>query len=95
MTPTIDHFANEIARKLAADQDTLIRRCISERIGDNWTDEEIFPRMRVEQGRGRPEKMFLLDDKPLVLIWPPQSSMDASGNMNRMTWSMDYRKIPA
>lgn len=89
----IDHFATEITRKLAADQDTLIRSCITESIGSGWTDAEIIPRLRIEQERGRPEKMFLLDGEPLLLIWPPESSFDTDGNMNCMKWTVNYRKF--
>lgn len=89
-----DHFANEIARKLAADQDTLIRRCISARIGDSWTDEEIFPRMRIEFEPERPERTFLLDGKPLVTIWPAESVMESDGNSTHMNWSVRCLEHP-
>lgn len=92
----LSHYANEIARKLAAEQDALIRRCISARIGDSWTDEAIIPRLRWEIDPRRPEKMLLLDDEPLLLIWPPDSHFDMNDTNaeHRMNWSVRYQVMP-
>jgi hypothetical protein len=95
-TDILTHYANEVARKLAAEQDALIRRCISARIGDNWTDEAIMPRLRWEQERGKPEKVLMLDDEPLLMIWPPESrtEWDDANLCSRLKWSVNYLEMP-
>lgn len=92
----IDLHAAEVARKIAADQDALIRRCILGRLGDNWTDEEIIPRLRWEQERDKPEKVLMLDDKPLLMIWPPESrtEWDDAAQCSRMKWTVNYMELP-
>lgn len=89
----ISHFSSEVARQLAKEQDALIRRFISNRIGDSWTDTEIIPRIRIEITEGHDEKMFLLDDKPLALIWPPVCSTQYDGHTNRMQWTVKYLEM--
>lgn len=93
MTDLLTHFSTEIARKLASDQDALIRDCAAERLGCVLPDAELIPRMRIEQQRGHPEKMFLLDDKPLLLIWPAKSEMIEDRGRSMMNWKVQYQKM--
>lgn len=91
---TLSHFSTEIAKTLAARQDALIRECITKRLGyGGWTDTNIIPRLRIEQERGCPEKRFLLDDQPLITIWPPVSHTSEEGERSIMNWSVSYRKF--
>ena len=104
MPDILGDMTNEIARKLAADQDALIRRNITRRIGEDWTDASILPRLRWEIDRSKPEKMLLLDDKPLLLIWPVDCDGDDDDAVRRdhkyeaiahaVRWRMKYLEIP-
>lgn len=92
----MDRMANEVARKLAADQDALIRRVITARIGEGWALEAVLPRLRWEQERGKPEKMLILDDAPLLLIWPPDHDLasDELDAAHYMRWVVRYQEMP-
>lgn len=86
----IDQQCVEVARKLAADQDALIRRCITARIGGAWSDASIIPRLRWEKYVHSPEKMLLLDGKPLITIWPPESNAIHLPRKSEMRWSVKF-----
>ena len=92
----LDQMANEIARKLAADQDALIRRVAVQRIGHAITDEQLIPRLRWEIDRNKPEKLLLLDDEPLLMIWPPEHDLasDEMETANYMRWIVRYQEMP-
>ena len=92
----IDQFSTEVARKLAAEQDALIRRCISAKIGDSWTDEMIIPRLRWEIDPRKPEKLLLLDDQPILMLWPPErkDGWDERELARTMEWTVKYLEMP-
>jgi hypothetical protein len=92
-TSAMDRFTDEIAHRLAAGRDALIRRCISKRIGDNWTDTEIIPRLRWEAYRDSPEQTLLLDDQPILVIWPATCEAANEDGRNMMNWKFNYREI--
>lgn len=91
----LDQMATEIARKLAADQDALIRRNITRRIGEGWTLESVLPRLRWEQERGQPGKMLLLDDEPLLFILPPEhTDVERVDRSRYMNYTIRYQEMP-
>lgn len=87
---------NQVARKLAADQDALIRRVAVQRIGHAISDEQLIPRLRWVIDRNKPEKLLLLDDEPLLMIWPPEHDIasDEMETANYMRWVVRYREMP-
>lgn len=86
-------MAAEIARKLAADQDALIREVITEHVGANWTLEAMLPRLRWNIDPRKPEKILALDDKPILEIWPPRCHRDYNGHSNEIRWTIDWRRL--
>jgi len=93
-TSLMDRFTDQIARQLAADKDALIRRCIRTRIGANWTDAEIIPRLRWEAYRDSPEQTLLLDDSPILIIWPATCETTNEDGRSMMNWKFNFREIP-
>lgn len=91
----ISQMADEVARKLASDHDDLIRNAALVRIGGRISDEQLLPRLRVEIDPKKPEKMILLDDKPLLLIWPPEcSTYLTETGASEINWSVRYMRMP-
>lgn len=84
----LDHFANEVAKKIASDKDAIIRKSITARIGPEWNLEDVLPRLRWYQERGKPESILALDDKPLITMWPAENHTEG----NEMKWTIKYRK---
>lgn len=103
ITDILAHYATEVAKKLAADKDALIGRCVSNRLGRNdWNIEEIAPRMRAEQEPGQVSTMWIFDELPLIEIWPPESTSNLIGDgyvhgdtRSTMTWTIKYRDYSA
>lgn len=90
----LNYYTEQVAWEIAARQDALIRDCITERIGPDWKEPDIFQRLNWEIDRNKPEKMLLLDDKPLLLIWPPESSMVMDPEAANTKWTIRYKRLP-
>jgi len=85
-------ITTDIARKIAQDQDDLIRRLAHARLKFPASDAVLIPRLRWEIHPDKAEKMLLLDGEPLALLWPPAcetTTCDATGR-NEMKWTMAY-----
>lgn len=87
-TSVMDRMAVEIGRRLASEKDAIIRSVISGRIGADWKLDDVIPRLRFEQERGHPETMLLLDDKPLITMWPAE----CKGEGAEIKWVLKYKE---
>lgn len=88
-------MAAEIARKLAADQDALIRRCINERTGrSDWTLGEMLPRLRWLLDERNPWKILTLDGHAILKMWPPACQNNFNECSNMVQWSIQYEMFP-
>jgi len=84
----------QLAANVAKKQDGLISAAITERLGhSSWQLFAIAHRLRRVRYNDQPQETWLLDDKPLVEIWPVELKTVQEGNATKLVASVQHRSF--
>ncbi len=89
------YMAEQLAAQLAEEQDKIVQACIRKRVGPEVRIKDVLIANRISRVDGSDEKseIWLLDGRPMVEIWKPETKDEATadGNGTRMVASIAYR----
>ena len=88
-------MAAELAVKVAKTQDDLITAALNQRLGrSDWELTDLLPRLCRVQILSQPQELWLLDDKPLIEIWPVDLVTVQEGDSAKMKANLRHRSFP-
>lgn len=91
----VSYITQQLAIGVAKKQDWIISAAITERLGQsNWKLEDLVGRLYRVQAAGEPYETYVLDNQPLVQIWPPQLTDFQDGHSQHIEASVQYRTFP-
>ena len=83
---------SDVASNLAKKTDGIIASAITEALGHNsWQLWAIAHRLRRVRINDQPQETWLLDDKPLLEIWPPEMETKREGDSIKAVLTVKYR----
>lgn len=80
---------------LTGEKDNLLRACVNQALGsDQWLMTDIVKRMRRVHRVGEESETYMLDDKPLLEVWPITIEMVQDGDTMKIVASCKYLTFP-
>lgn len=81
-----------VSSELAKKTDGIISSAISEALGhDSWQLWAIANQLKRVRINGQPQETWLLDDKPMLEIWPPEIETATEGDSIKAKFTVKYR----
>lgn len=82
----------KLAASIAKTQDGLIGAEVTKRLGhSSWQVFAIAHRLKRCRVKDQPQEMWLLDDKPLIEIWPVELKTVQDGDATKLVASVQHR----
>ncbi len=91
----LNYAAKGASKQTAEGVESLLTALIARRLaGETWDAKTVAARLRRLRFEGQPQELWLLDDRPLLQIWPPEVTRTVREGAAHLDITVAYMTFP-